>query len=53
MLRKLRTLAQPGLLMMLFLAAASAQNHYIVRAPAGNVRDICARHGMQLVAALK
>src|SRR5689334_1275133 len=55
MLRKLHTLARSGLLMSLLLASASAQNHFIVRAPSAtlsNIKDICSRHAMQFVADL-
>jgi len=52
MLNKLHILTRTGFLMGLFLACASAQNHYIVDSPTGNINDICSRHGLQYVTAL-
>ncbi len=52
MLSKLHILTRTGFLMGLFLVCASAQNHYIVSAPSGNIQDICSRNGLQFVASL-
>jgi len=52
MLPKLHTLARSGLLISLLVVSASAQNHFIVRAPSAtlaNIKDICSRHGLQFV----
>lgn len=50
--RKLHILTRTGFLMGLFTAFAAAQNHYILNAPAGNIDDLCKRHGLQLVSVL-
>jgi subtilisin family serine protease len=52
MLKKLHILARTCFLMVLFLAGASAQHHYILNAPSANISDICSRHGLQYVTQL-
>ena len=51
-LRKLHTLIRTALLMTLFLACASAQHHYILRAPSASIKDLCSRHNLQYVTSL-
>lgn len=49
---KLQRLVRSGCLMGLFIASASAQHHYVIDAPAGNMSSICRRYGLQFVTSL-
>jgi hypothetical protein len=51
--KKIRMMARASLLVVAFLLRASAQDHYLVRAPISQIGNIAARHNLTLIRSLE